>query len=257
MNDGPDAPKAAIAGPEKVDQVDLLSGSASALEKYRAFFIGRPGFAALLRYELTTMLATGLRGALGYAARKVLFPGMFGGVGRGVNFGRDLSLRHPCKMSLGDAVAIDDGCSFDARGCGPSGDFTIGEATLVARGVTVLVKSGYMRMGGSCSIGEGCYIASVTGITIGDHVLLAGRCYIGGGRYGMALGAGPMAKQGLVTKGPVVIGDDVWVGAGATVIDGVTIGEGAIVAAGAVVAKDVAPYSIVGGVPAKVIGQRS
>ena len=52
---------------------------------------------------------------------------------------------------------------------------------------------------------------------------------------------------------PVRIGDKVWVGANATILPGVTIGDGAIVAAGAVVTKDVAPRTVVGGVPAKVI----
>ena len=54
----------------------------------------------------------------------------------------------------------------------------------------------------------------------------------------------------------VVIGNDVWIGTGAMLLDGITIGDGAIVAAGAVVTKDIPPYAIVGGVPAKVIKYR-
>jgi phosphonate metabolism protein (transferase hexapeptide repeat family) len=54
----------------------------------------------------------------------------------------------------------------------------------------------------------------------------------------------------------VTIGNDVWIGHGATVLAGVTVGDGAVIAAGAVVAKDVAPYTIVGGVPAKLIRRR-
>lgn len=56
--------------------------------------------------------------------------------------------------------------------------------------------------------------------------------------------------------GPFAIGNDVWVGVNVTILRGVTIGDGAIVAAGAVVTKDVAPYTIVGGVPARPIRQR-
>lgn len=59
-----------------------------------------------------------------------------------------------------------------------------------------------------------------------------------------------------ISKGDIVIGDDVWIGFRATILSGVRIGQGAIVAAGAVVTKDVPPYAIAAGVPAKVIGYR-
>ena len=62
----------------------------------------------------------------------------------------------------------------------------------------------------------------------------------------------PVDRRALLTK-PVVIKRNAWIGAGATVLPGVTVGENAVVAAGAVVSKDVAPNTVVGGVPAKFI----
>lgn len=63
----------------------------------------------------------------------------------------------------------------------------------------------------------------------------------------------PMMEQGFEAERPVVIGDDVWIGDRVVILPGVHVGEGSILAAGAVVTKDVPPYAIVGGVPAKVI----
>lgn len=62
--------------------------------------------------------------------------------------------------------------------------------------------------------------------------------------------------EGLLTNGDIVIESDVWIGMDVTVMSGVTIGTGAVVAAGSVVSKDVEPYTIVGGVPCKVIKKR-
>lgn len=60
----------------------------------------------------------------------------------------------------------------------------------------------------------------------------------------------------MARRGPINIGNDVWIGYGAVILRGVSIGDGAIVGAGAVVTKDVDPYTIVGGVPAKTIRKR-
>jgi tetrahydrodipicolinate N-succinyltransferase len=59
-----------------------------------------------------------------------------------------------------------------------------------------------------------------------------------------------------ICKGPIVVEDDVWIGTNAVILSGVTLGRGSVVAAGAVVGKDIPPYAIVGGVPAKVIKYR-
>ncbi len=237
--------------------VDALSGSGSALKKYQGFFIGSGSWRALLHYEFAMLFAAGTRGALGFFLRKHLFPGLFRESGRGVNFGRDVSLRCPGRMHLGDNVTIDDGCALDARGTTAPGDFSIGDRTLIARDTVMLVKSHYLRIGSDCSIGSQCNLSGVSGIEIGDHCIIAGQCYFGGGRYRMALGQGPMVLQGLETKGPVKLGNDVWVGANVTVLDGVTIGDGAILAAGSVVTSDVAENAIVAGVPARHIRMRT
>lgn len=210
---------------------------------------------ALIKYELITCLAGPRPGALGYWLRKQLYPKLCGRAGGGIQWGQQITLRHPWKMKIGARTAIDNHCLLCARGAEVDG-FEIGENVLVARDTIIIVKHGFVSIGDHCSIGSQTLIGAAGGIRIGSHVLVAGQCYIGGGRYNSELDQGPMMEQGLYSKGTTEIGDDVWLGAGVKVLDGVRIGSGAIVGAGAVVTNDVPDYAIVGGVPAKVISTR-
>ncbi len=92
-------------------------------------------------------------------------------------------------------------------------------------------------------------------IILGEHVLTAPDVFITASDYRFNDGEPvmDMAKD----EADVVIGRDVWLGAKVMVVKGVTIGEGSIVAAGAVVTRDIPPYSIAAGVPAKVVGERT
>ena len=93
-------------------------------------------------------------------------------------------------------------------------------------------------------------------ITIGSNVLIAAGVRMITRKHGFADVVRPMAEQGY-NNAPIVIEDDVWIGFQSVILPGVTIGRGSIVGAGAVVTKDIAPYSIVGGVPARLIMKRT
>ena len=260
MVDGPVHEKTAEQPPtpalEKASPMaDLGDEGKSALQKYADFFVGEPGLPALIAYELYTIIGSHLPGALGYLARKTLYKRLLGRCGGGVQFGRNVALRHPGKMHVGSGKAIDDDCLLDARGSSPGG-FVIGERVLIARACLIQSKVGSIEIGDGCSIGGQTTLSASGSIRLGKDVMVAGQCYLGGGRYHTERTGVPMMKQGIYSRGPVVVGDDVWLGAGARVLDGATVGEGAIIGAGAIVAKDIPEYAIAAGVPAKVVGWR-
>lgn len=114
-----------------------------------------------------------------------------------------------------------------------------------------------IRAGQNITIGENtivglwCCLDGRSGITIGNHVNISSEVAI------WTLQHDHRDPEFGNVGAPVVVGDRAWLSFRSTILPGVTIGEGAVVAAGSVVAKDVAPYTIVGGIPAKVIGQRN
>jgi acetyltransferase-like isoleucine patch superfamily enzyme len=237
----------------KKEAIQKASGGAavadektSSIQKYVGFFVGRSGWGPLVKYEMITCLCGLLPGAIGYLLRKKLYPGLIGRIGSGVQWGRNVSLRHPGKMEIGDRTAIDEGSLLDARGV-EAGQFRIGSDVLIARDVVIQSKTdhGIVEVGDRTILSNGTTISSAGGVRIGRDVLIAAHCYIGGGRYHTEDTETPMVRQGLYTTGQVVIGDDVWIGAGARILDGVTIGRGTIVGAGAVVQNDLPEYTVV------------
>jgi acetyltransferase-like isoleucine patch superfamily enzyme len=99
------------------------------------------------------------------------------------------------------------------------------------------------------------YIGAYQPITIGQDSLIGAYSYIISANHCFKDTNKPIRLQGY-TGAPIDIGRDIWIGCHVTILPGVTIGDGAVIAAGAVVNKDVPPFEIWGGVPAKKIGQR-
>src|SRR5512138_1548597 len=95
-------------------QRELLSREKSLVSKYRALFVGAGGLGRLLRFELVNLFFSWIPGALGLWARKTFYPPLFGEVGRGVVFGRNVTFRHPHKIRLGADCFIDDNVVLDA-----------------------------------------------------------------------------------------------------------------------------------------------
>lgn len=127
----------------------------------------------------------------------------------------------------------------------------LGDASFICAGA--LLRELELTAGRHCSFNTGCYIQGK--VTLGDDVRIAPMASVVGMNHVFDDPERRLSDQGIRMKG-IEVGDDVWLGAGSVVLDGVKIGSHAIVGAGAVVTKDVAPYEIVGGNPARPIRNR-
>ena len=128
------------------------------------------------------------------------------------------------------------------RRCG-----SVGRAVRLRMPVTIYAPEG-LTIGDEVDIGEYAVIRASGGVRIGSRVQIAAHAILTSRGH-----PEEPPRHGRVVDAPVMIGDDVWIGAGAVVLPGVTVGDGAIVAAGAVVTRDVPPRSVVAGVPARVL----
>ncbi len=111
-------------------------------------------------------------------------------------------------------------------------------------------------IGEHCSFGDYIHITAINNISIGNNVLTGRWVTIADNAHGKSdfidLQIPPEERE-LVSRGPVIIGDNVWIGDKATILPGVTIGMGSIIGANSVVSKDVPSFCVVGGNPAKII----
>ena len=99
-------------------------------------------------------------------------------------------------------------------------------------------------------------LTSKFGITLGNYVMVAPHCVFAEGGHEYRNLNKPMLLAGEFSTGPIVVEDDVWIGANCTILQNVRIGKGSIIGANSVVNRDVEPYAIVAGAPIEVIGSR-
>ncbi|MDK9557283.1 acyltransferase [Marinobacter sp. M216] len=161
-----------------------------------------------------------------------------------VTFGRFVSLSGPVR--IGNNVVIQNNSKIRGN------KVQIGDGVYIHENV-------FIRGRDAVIIGEGSTINRNTCIldkvVIGKYCSIAPNCVIVGSNHNFSDKSALIKRQGSSSKG-IVIEDDVWIAANVTVLDGVRVGRGAVIAAGAVVNSSVEPFKVVGGIPAKVIGER-
>jgi len=198
---------------------------------------------------------------LGLALLRGCWRRLWLGQARGLLFiGKHVTIRNPRMVRVGRSFVAED--YTEIQGLSQNG-VRIGDNVTMARFAQIR-PSGYyggeigvgFEIGDNSNIGAYCYVGAAGGIRIGNNVMMGPRVSLLAEQHVIERVDIPMREQGTTRKG-IVIEDDVWLGANCCVLDGVTVGRGAVVAAGAVVTKDVPPFAIVGGVPARIIRMRT
>ncbi|WP_428929780.1 acyltransferase [Marinibacterium sp. SX1] len=238
-------------------QDEVAGRQTSAMHKYQDMVIGSRSLWALIRFELIMLFTCSIPGALGLALRGKLYPLILGEVGRGVVFGRNMTLRHPHKIRIGDGVIIDDNVMMDAKGETNEG-IVIAENCFVGRNSILSCKNGTIEMGRNANIGFNAEVFSSSRVVIGPDTLISAYCYVvGGGNYDPNRTDVPINRSLREDRATgITLEGNIWVGTHSILRDGADIGAGTVVAAGSVVNTPMPGWSIVGGTPAKVIAQR-
>jgi len=167
---------------------------------------------------------------------------------------RGVRLRFAGNVTLGAGAYLDESVYLHA--C--PGGISIGRNSLVMHGSVLHVynfrdlPNAGIWIGDDSLVGELNVIRGQGGIRIGNRVYTSPMVQLVAVNHVFDDPTRPFVDQGITAQG-ITVEDDVWIGSGAVVTDGVTIGRGAVVAAGAVVTRDVPPYTVVGGVPARVL----
>lgn len=121
----------------------------------------------------------------------------------------------------------------------------------------VIIRKGLnITIGNNAQIGPFSVFFGGEKIIIGNNVIIAPHCVFAAGNHNYYELDIPMRFSDSISKGPIIIEDNVWVGSNVVITDNVKIGHDSVIGANAVVTKNVEPYSIVGGVPAKLIKYR-
>lgn len=162
-------------------------------------------------------------------------------------------IRNKGKIELHDDVVVERNAELIVNT--NKSYISIGSSTYLYSYCRLETHDGWIKMGKDCSVNRFSILAGHGGLEIGDYVRIGPNVIIYAANHIFSNPDIPIKDQGLSSYG-IKIEEDVWIGAGAIVLDGVTIGKGSVIGAGAVVTKDIPPYSVAVGVPAKVIKKR-
>lgn len=229
-----------------------------------------------LKELLMLSLLEGIPRKPGIILRSLLYRNIFGQMGNSVLIKQDVEIISAHSIEIGNEVSIDRHASLNSYGennriiigdyvkidahvfvdsTGENSKIILNDKVFLGRGADLSSLGGIIEVGENSFIGPYSCVAGSGDIKIGKDCLIAAHSGIFANNHQFADPSRSIVDQGLTYKG-ITIEDDCWLGAGVKVLDGVTIGRGSVIGAGAVVTKDIPPFSVAVGVPAKVISHR-
>ncbi|MHC5755645.1 MAG: acyltransferase [Nostoc sp.] len=215
-------------------------------------------FSKLKRFQqlvLTTFLGDIPTIFGGVKLRNLLYRTIFSRIGSSVYIQDGVEFISTDAIEIGNGVYIFKGVRIDARGH-ENNRIHLENGVILERNVLIgALNNTSIHIGQDTFIGPSVCISGPGDIKIGKHCLIAAHTAMYANNHNFADPTEPIKYQGITCKG-IVIEDDCWLGHGVKVLDGVTIGRGSVIGAGAVVTKDIPPFSVAVGVPARVIKSR-
>jgi acetyltransferase-like isoleucine patch superfamily enzyme len=172
--------------------------------------------------------------------------------------GRNVEFRNRKMIRIGKAVTIGRGSVLDGlsrKGLELGDNVTIGPYSIIeTSGVITDLGEGCV-MGARSAIGSFSFIGAAGGVWIGEDVIMGNRVSFHSENHVFKDTSRPIREQGVTREG-IWIDDDCWIGANVTFLDGARVGKGCVVAAGSVVRGEIPPFSVIAGVPARVLKTR-
>ena len=196
----------------------------------------------------------------GFAAlRGLLFVKPFLKKSKGIIFaakGSKVQFGH--KIKVGSGLNLMEYATLNAlsyEGVDIGNNFTLGKYAIIECTGVLRDVGNSLKIGNNVGVNHYCFIGVRGNITIGDNVIFGPRVNVFSENHIFNSLDVPIKNQG-VEKKDTIIGNDVWIGASVSIMPGVKIGNGCVIAAGSVVTKDVPDFSVIAGVPAKIIKNR-
>jgi acetyltransferase-like isoleucine patch superfamily enzyme len=232
-----------------------ISGSLSEnVSRYVERVTGSRSWRHFLWQGMVLTLLSWMPTVLGSVLRALAYRTVLEQVGPGCFIEKDVRWQVPRRIHLGRRVMIGEGCFVDAHSL--TGHISFGDDVWLSRGCYVLAhRDADVQIDDRAYIGHRCLLYGTAGLHVGKDVLMANDVQLICGDHTFARRDMPIRAQPTAGK-PIVIEDDVWLGASVIVLGGVTVGTGSVVGAGAVVTRSLPPYSIARGVPAEIVGVR-